>query len=105
MESTDSAFPELIDMDKTKRGILAGAAGCIAAVSAFSSFDAVSQHGFEAGAWLTIFAALTVSALAAVSFLSLTDRDEQRGAEDEEPKRKAARRAGSCCGRDDYRTG
>lgn len=75
MESTDSAFSETIDMDKTKRGILAGAASGIAAVSAIAAFDTVSQHGFEAGAWLTIFAALAVSALAAVSFLSLTDRD------------------------------
>ena len=75
MESTDSAFSEMIDMDKTKRGILAGTASGIAAVSAFSAFDAVSKHGFEAGAWLTIFAALAISALAAVSFLSLTDRD------------------------------
>ena len=75
MESTDSAFSEMIDMDKTKRGILAGAAGGIAAVSALSAFDAVSRHGFEAGAWFAIFAGLAVSALAAVSFLSLTDRD------------------------------
>lgn len=62
-------------MNKTKRGILAGAANGIAAVSAIAAFDTVSQHGFEAGAWFTIFAALAVSALAAVSFLSLTDRD------------------------------
>lgn len=62
-------------MNKTKRGILAGAAGGIATVSAFSAFDAVSQHGFEAGAWFAISAALAISALAAVSFLSLTDRD------------------------------
>ena len=62
-------------MNKTKRGALAGAAGGIAAVSALSAFDAVSQHGFEAGAWFSIFTALAVSALAAVSFLSLTDRD------------------------------
>lgn len=62
-------------MNKTKRGILAGAASGIAAVSAIAAFDTVSQHGFEAGAWLTIFAAIAVSALAAVSFLSLTDRD------------------------------
>lgn len=75
MESTDSAFPEMMDMNKTKRGTLAGAAGGIAAVSALSAFDAVSQHGFEAGAWFSIFTALAVSALAAVSFLSLTDRD------------------------------
>lgn len=75
MESTDSAFPEMMDMNKTKRGALAGAAGGIAAVSALSAFDAVSQHGFEAGAWFAIFAGLAVSALAAVSFLSLTDRD------------------------------
>lgn len=75
MESTDSAFSEMIVMDKMKRGISAGAASVIATVSAFAAFDAVSQHGFEAGAWFTIFAALTVSALVAVSFLSLTDRD------------------------------
>lgn len=50
-------------------------AGGIAAVSALSAFDTVSQHGFETGAWFAIFTGLTVSALAAVSFLSLTDRD------------------------------
>ena len=76
MESTDSAFSEMIGMDKTKRGILAGAASGIAAVSAFSAYDTVAQRGFEAGAWFSIFAALAISALAAVSFLSLTDRDE-----------------------------
>lgn len=75
MESTDSAFSEMIIMDKMKRGISAGAASGIAAVSAISAFDAVSKHGFEAGAWFSIFTALAVSALAAVSFLSLTDRD------------------------------
>lgn len=75
MESTDSAFPEMIGMDTRKKGILAGAAGGIAAVSALSAFDTVSQHGFEAGAWFAISAALAISALAAVSFLSLTDRD------------------------------
>ena len=62
-------------MDKTKRGILAGAVSGIAAIFAFSTFGTVSRHGFEAGAWFSIFAALAVSALAAVSFLSLTDRD------------------------------
>lgn len=62
-------------MDEIRRGILAGAAGGIVAVSALSAFDTVSQRGFEAGAWLAIFAGLAVSALAAVSFLSLTDRD------------------------------
>lgn len=76
MESNDSAFSEMIIMDKMKRGISAGAASVIAAVSAFAAFDTVSQHGFEAGAWFAISAALAVSALAAVSFLSLTDRDE-----------------------------
>lgn len=75
MESTDSAFSEMIVMDKMKRGISAGAASVIATVSAFAAFDAVSRHGFEAGAWFAIFAGLAVSALAAVSFLSLTDRD------------------------------
>lgn len=62
-------------MDKMKRGVLAGAASGIAAISAFSALETVSQHGFEAGAWFSIFTALAVSALAAVSFLSLTDRD------------------------------
>lgn len=76
MESIDSAFfLEMIGMDEMKRGILTGAASGIAAVSALSAFDAVSRHGFEAGAWFAIFAGLAVSALAAVSFLSLTDRD------------------------------
>ena len=75
MESTDSAFSEMIGMDKMKRGVLAGAASGIAAISAFSALETVSQHGFEAGAWFSIFTALAVSALAAVSFLSLTDRD------------------------------
>ena len=62
-------------MDKRKRGTLVGAAGGIAAVSALSAFDAVSKHGFEAGAWFAIFAGLAISALTAASFLSLTDRD------------------------------
>lgn len=75
MESTDSAFSEMMGMNKTKRGISAGAASVIATVSALSAFDAVSQHGFEAVAWFAISAALAISALAAVSFLSLTDRD------------------------------
>lgn len=35
----------------------------------------VAQRGFEAGAWFSIFSALAISALAAASFLSLTDRD------------------------------
>ena len=67
MESTDSAFPEMMDMNKTKRGALAGAAGGIAAVSALSAFDAVSQHGFEAGAWFSIFTALMGRELSGVT--------------------------------------
>ena len=76
MESIDSAFSEMIGMDKIKRGILAGTTSGTAAVSALSAFSTVSRHGFEAGAWFAIFAGLVVSAFAAVSFLSLTDRDE-----------------------------